>query len=244
LSSNAFKSGRLKRLYEFIPHRIDTKKDFIRFVKSRRRVNKTELSIIMNSEISKAVTYLKRKDPVMRKLIATGGPCELKKHKGYFKVLVRSIIDQQISVAAGRTIRKRFIKEVNGNLTPGNVLKLKKSQMKRAGISPQKMVYLKDLSRHFNNGHMSKRFNSWTDEEIREHLTQIKGIGQWTAEMFLIFVMGRLDVASPDDIGIQRAIHQSYKLKERPNRDQVMKIAEKWKPYRSVAMWYLWRAVD
>jgi len=198
----------------------------------------------MTNEISKAVNYLKRKDPVMKKIIGEVGTCELKKHKGYFKLLVRAIIDQQVSVAAGRAIRKRLIKEVNRKMTPDNVLKLRKTQLKRAGISPQKMVYLKDLARHFNNGHMSKRFNSWTDEEIREHLTQIKGIGQWTTEMFLIFVMGRLDVASPGDLGIQRAIQTSYGLKERPNEEEVLKIAEQWKPYRSVAMWYLWRVVD
>ena len=184
------------------------------------------------------------KDSVMRDIIENVGPCTLKPKNDFFESLVQSIMYQQLSLKAAGTIYDRFLKLVK-TLNPKNVLKLTAAQMRKAGVSKQKQTYLKDLAKHFDKKLLTlHKFEHWSDQEIIKHLTQIKGIGKWTAEMFLIFSLNRLDVFPTDDLGLQRAIMVNYKLKKYPSLKKMNELAKKWMPYRTIATWYLWRSLE
>jgi DNA-3-methyladenine glycosylase II len=188
-----------------------------------------------------------RKDPRMKsiKLVVRKPP--FKRPQEPFTSLIRSIIYQQLSGKAAGTILARFLALFpNGRYpTPQELLKLKDAKFKKAGVSPQKTRYLRDLAARFIDGTIDpSKFNKMTDEEIREHLLVVKGIGRWTADMFLMFTLFRPDVFPTGDLGIQKGFQKLLKMRKMPDPIKMEKLSKNWKPYRTVASWYLWELVD
>lgn len=198
------------------------------------------------SNTGKALAHLKNADPVMRRVIEQVGAYSLKPKGGRFELLVRSILSQQISVAAARTIRRRLVTALPGKRISANgIATLDDDQLQQIGISRQKRGYIRDLTQHVLNGTLNfRRLSRLPDGEVITELIQVKGIGVWTAQMFLIFGLGRSDIFPPDDLGIQNAIHALYSSKTRRKRQQLEDLAAVWAPYRSVASWYLWRSLE
>jgi DNA-3-methyladenine glycosylase II len=186
-----------------------------------------------------------KKDRVMRKLIPQFGDACLQSRGEAFITLARSVVGQQISVQAAQTIWDRFAKLAKPKLTPARVLKLKVDDMRACGLSARKIEYLVDLALHFDSGalHVSQ-WDGMQDEAIIAELVAIRGIGRWTAEMFLIFHMLRADVLPLDDIGLLRGISENYFSGEPVSRSEAKEVATAWAPYRSVATWYLWRSLE
>lgn len=193
-----------------------------------------------------AETHLAYADPLMKRLIAERGHCTLKPHKDTFYVLCDSIISQQLSVKASATILKRFCNLFPKDIpTPELVLKFNDEDIRAVGCSNAKVRYIKDLAEKFLDGTLKpKQFSSMEDEELIKALTAVKGIGRWTAEMYLIFSLNRPNVMAVDDLGLRKAMMQLYELPEMPKPAQMLAIAEQWQPYRSIASWYLWRSLD
>ncbi|HEV8059779.1 MAG TPA: DNA-3-methyladenine glycosylase [Gemmataceae bacterium] len=193
----------------------------------------------------KATRHLAKRDATLKKMIAAVGPCKLQPAPDHFRILARSIISQQISTKAAASIADRLM-EVLGksNLTPKGILNLSDEQMRAAGLSAAKVRYLRDLAAHVDGRILRLRaLRRLEDEEVIEQLIQVKGIGRWTAEMFLMFSLGRPDVLPIDDLGFRSAVKRHYLLEEMPKRDALIELAECWRPYRSIATWYLWRSL-
>ena len=191
-----------------------------------------------------ACKHLSKKDRVMKRLIPKFGDACLESRGDAFTTLARSIVGQQISVKAAQTVWDKFA-VLPRKLTPANVLKLKVDDMRAAGLSARKVEYLVDLAIHFDSG--AVHVDAWkdmADELIIDELVAIRGIGRWTAEMFLMFRLHRPDVFPIDDLGIVNAIVRAYRLRKRPAPVRLHKIAEPWRPYRSVACWYLWASLE
>ena len=196
---------------------------------------------------AKAVAHLKRNDPVLKVLIEGIKLRELSRDAGHFEALVEAIVSQQLSVKAADTIFKRFVALTPGKKfpTPREILKMPVGKIRKAGLSRMKASFLKDLSKKILDRTVDfKKIDTWADEEVIEHLTAVKGIGLWTAEMFLIFSLGRADIFSYGDLGLRNAIKKVYKLKKQPTERQAEKLAAQWKPYRSLASRYLWASLD
>jgi DNA-3-methyladenine glycosylase II len=197
--------------------------------------------------IRQAQLHLRKTDPVMNKLIKKIGPFTLKPQRDRFDMLVRSIVSQQISVAAARTILGRLKELVvpRGGMNPQSFVGLSIDDLRQVGVSQQKASYVLDLATRANDGSLDLALvTRWTDEKIIEHLVQVKGIGRWTAEMFLIFSLGRLDVLPVDDLGIRKAVQKLYELDELPDKKKVHEIGADWRPFATVASWYCWRSLD
>jgi DNA-3-methyladenine glycosylase II len=198
---------------------------------------------------TRARRHLQR-DPVLRDVIAAVGPCALRPRRDHFVLLCKSIYSQQISAAVAAVLFARFRERFpRKRPTPRLVLDLlgngPEAQLKGCGLSRQKKEYLIDLSKHFLSGAIpNHRLSQLGDQEVIDALTAVKGIGRWTAEMFLIFVLNRPDVLPVDDLGLQRAIKSAYRLERRPKAEEITRLGELWRPYRTVAAWYLWRAAD
>jgi DNA-3-methyladenine glycosylase II len=191
-----------------------------------------------------ACKYLIKKDRVMRKLIPKFGDACLQTRGDAFVTLARSIIGQQISVASAQKVWDRFAL-LPRKITPANVLHLKVDDMRAAGLSARKVEYLVDLALHFDNGALHvKDWASMPDDEIIAELVAIRGIGRWTAEMFLIFHMLRPNVLPLDDAGLISGISQSYFSGDVVSRSDAREVAAAWAPYCSVATWYIWRSLD
>jgi DNA-3-methyladenine glycosylase II len=191
-----------------------------------------------------ACKHLIKKDRVMKRLIPQFGDACLASRGDAFTTLARSIVGQQISVKAAQTVWDRFAL-LPRKITPGNVLKLKVDDMRAAGLSARKVEYLVDLALHFDSGTVHvKGWEAMDDEAIIAELVAIRGIGRWTAEMFLIFHLLRPDVLPLDDVGLINGISQSYFSGEPVSRSDAREVAEAWAPYRSVATWYIWRSLD
>jgi DNA-3-methyladenine glycosylase II len=191
-----------------------------------------------------ACAHLMKKDRVMKRLIPQHGDACLQTRGDAFVTLARSIVGQQISVKAAQTVWERFIK-LPRKVTPANVLKLKVDDMRAAGLSARKVEYLVDLALHFDNGQV--RVADWAqmdDEAIIAELVDIRGIGRWTAEMFLIFHLMRPNVLPLDDVGLINGISQNYFSGEEVSRSDAREVAAAWAPYCSVATWYIWRSLD
>ncbi len=196
--------------------------------------------------IQKARRHLRAADPVMKAVIDAVGPFTLRLEPDRFCMLVRSIISQQISTSAARSIRGR-LQELAGPLgmNAENLAKFTVDQLRSVGLSPQKASYIFDLARTVCDGSVDLRqIGRLSDERIVEQLTQVKGIGRWTAQMFLIFSLGRLDVFPHDDLGVRTAIRNRYGLADLPDKNTAVTIAAPWRPYASVASWYCWRTLD
>jgi DNA-3-methyladenine glycosylase II len=194
----------------------------------------------------KAILHLKKSDPVMRAIIDRVGAYKIQHREPSFETLVRSIVYQQLSGKVASVILGRLIALLPGGaVTPNAILKLTPARMRKAGLSKQKTAYIRDLARKTNKGHVKfEALADLTDLEVIEHLTQVKGIGVWTAHMFLIFALRRPDVLATGDLGVRIAIQKAYELAELPLAKQVEELAAPWRPYSSVAVWYLWRSLD
>jgi DNA-3-methyladenine glycosylase II len=193
---------------------------------------------------SDACRHLMRKDRVMKRLIPQFGDACLQSRGDAFVTLARSIVGQQISVKAAQAVWDRFAK-LSRRLTPGQVLKMKVDDMRAAGLSARKVEYLVDLALHFDSGALQvSHWPSMDDEAIIAELVSIRGIGRWTAEMFLIFHLMRPNVLPLDDIGLINGISQNYFSGESVSRSDAREVAAAWQPFCSVATWYIWRSMD
>jgi DNA-3-methyladenine glycosylase II len=217
-------------------------------------------------EPAAATRHLIAADPVMGSIIAAAGTFAMREDGGDpFRSLARSIIFQQLSGKAAGTIFNRFAGLFDGSAgtplvsrsdpswsapaepfpAPAAVLGLSDEAMRSAGLSRQKVASLRSLAEHFAGGELSTHlFDEWDDEEIIAHLTRVRGVGRWTAEMFLMFHLGRPDVLPVNDVGINRAIQRQYGLDSQPKPDDVQRIGQPWRPWATVACWYLWRSED
>jgi DNA-3-methyladenine glycosylase II len=197
----------------------------------------------MEDKIAKAEYRLQKLDAQLGRLIKLQKPLVHKPRSNYFYSLSRSIVSQQVSVAAAATIFGRL--EAATDLDPNKVAALNEEQVKAIGLSRQKAGYIKDLARHFiDNPKVYNHLGKLPDDEVIAELTAVKGIGVWTAQMFLMFTLVRLDVFAPDDVGLQRAMMQLYGWRNLPPKAQLEKTAERWRPYRTVACWHLWQSLD
>ncbi len=193
-----------------------------------------------------AIAHLRNRDPRLRRIIDKHGAIEFKTSGEMFESLVKSIIGQQVSGYAANAIiaRVRALYE-SGNLTPKSVYRTRRSALRDAGISPQKLRYLRDLSKRVVKKQLDlQALTERPDEELVESLDQVLGIGPWTVHMILIFTLGRPDVLPVDDFGIKKAIQEVYSLSEIPRAESIHALAKKWHPYCSVASLYLWRHKD
>jgi DNA-3-methyladenine glycosylase II len=198
------------------------------------------------ADYTRARRILARRDPVIAALIRTHGPCGLARaqHTDPFHALVQAIISQQLSTAAARTIGKRLRGLYDGRLTAAAIAATPDPQLRAVGLSPQKVGYLRDLCARVQSGDLALgTLDSLSDDDVIEALTRVKGIGRWTAEMFLMFRLHRPDVLPVGDLGIVKAIQQQYRLRKTPSVDRLNQIGEAWRPYRSVACWYLWASL-
>jgi DNA-3-methyladenine glycosylase II len=193
----------------------------------------------------KVINHLKKSDPVLRAIIERVGPCRMEFGPPEFHSLAESILYQQLNGKAAATIFARFVALAGDPPTPEGILKLSDAQLRSVGLSKQKSAYLKDLSEKTKAGLLDfARLGDLPDEEVIAHLTQVKGVGVWTAQMFLMFTLKRPDVLPTGDYGVQAAMKKHYKKRKMPKPDVMEKIAKPWSPYRSVACWYLWRSLD
>jgi DNA-3-methyladenine glycosylase II len=196
----------------------------------------------------RAIRHLKRTDPVLGKLMTQVGACgyQLRSDGQHFDHLVRAIVYQQLAGKAAATIYARLQALYGGRApTPAELAGTPSPRLRRAGLSRQKLGYLKDLARRVTTGRLSlDTVDTLPDEAVIEALTAIRGVGVWTAQMFLMFRLGRLDVLPVLDLGIQKGMRRVYALRRLPKPVQMERIAAEWRPYRSVACWYLWRAAE
>jgi DNA-3-methyladenine glycosylase II len=203
-----------------------------------------KISIATPEYWAEACKHLMKKDRVMKRLIPQFGEASLQSRGDAFVTLARSIVGQQISVKAAQTVWDRFAL-LPRKITPTNVLKLKVDDMRAAGLSARKVEYLVDLAIHFDNGALRvKKWSEMDDEAIIDELVAIRGIGRWTAEMFLMFHLLRPNVLPLDDVGLINGISQNYFSGESVSRNEAREVAAPWAPYCSVATWYIWRSLD
>jgi DNA-3-methyladenine glycosylase II len=194
-----------------------------------------------------AIRHLRKADPVLRGVMDRVGPCTLHPRRDYFVVLCKAIYTQQISTAIAAILFGRFRDLFPlRRPTPGRVLEAladgREEAFRGCGLSRQKRAYLLDLARHFADGEIpTRRLGRMSDEEVVESLVRVKGIGRWTAEMFLIFTLNRPDVLPVDDLGLREGVRAFYNLSGRPSAAELTSLGESWRPYRSIATWYIWR---
>ena len=194
---------------------------------------------------NRAVKYLSKKDPVMKKLISQYKDKTLTTRKDIFYSLCKSIIGQQISVQAANSVFKKFEKACNGKINPKKINKLRPVKLKRCGLSRQKVKGIKELAVKFENKSFDpKKIKFMTDEEAIIYLSSLRQIGRWSAEMILLFTLNRPDIWPVQDIGLLRSISNNYKKKYFPPKKFIEFLRKKFTPYCSVATWYLWRSID
>lgn len=196
----------------------------------------------------KAINHLRRVDPVMSEVIDLVGRCTLEPREEWthFDALVRSIVFQQLSGKAAATIHGRVLKIIGDGAEAANrIVATSHEDLRAAGLSNAKARYVRNLAEHVLDGSLPvESLHEMGDEEIISALTQVKGIGKWSAQMFLMFRLGRPDVLPDADLGIQKGMQKAYKLRKMPTPKQVLRRGEKWAPYRTVGAWYMWRILD
>ncbi|HVM73598.1 MAG TPA: DNA-3-methyladenine glycosylase 2 family protein [Candidatus Paceibacterota bacterium] len=202
----------------------------------------------MKKDVAAALTKLK-KEPYFRPLIKKYGSPEIDRYHGkidVFHALLRSIVYQQLSGRAAATILARVVALFpDGTPTPEALLKIRRPRLRKAGLSGQKVEYVRDLAKKCIDGTVDQKlFNKMTSDEIIEHVTAVKGIGTWTAHMLLIFSLNRLDILPVGDLAIRKGFQVVYKLQALPNEKEMEKLAKDWRAHASVASWYLWRVAD
>ena len=199
------------------------------------------------AEYTRARRLLARRDPVLADLIRQHGPCGLARaqHADPFRALVHAIVSQQLSSKAAATIARRFDALFDDAPTPAAVAVARDAELRGVGLSGQKVRYLRDLCARIIDGSLPlDDVERLPDAAVIEALTSVKGIGRWTAEMFLMFRLQRPDVLPVGDLGIVKAVQRAYRLRKVPSPDRLLQIGEPWRPYRSVACWYLWASLD
>ncbi len=200
------------------------------------------------STLSEAERKLSSADPVLATLVSTHGPCQLTPHTDYYRQLVRSIIGQQLSVKAAATIYQRFLDLFGGSMpTPAQILVTETEALRKIGCSYPKASYIKDLAKHIIDGRLDlDDIATLPNPTVIEQLVAVKGIGEWSAHMFMMFSLGRLDILPTGDLGIRKAMMQLYDLPDLPKPPEMHELAltNGWTPYQSVASWYLWRSLD
>jgi DNA-3-methyladenine glycosylase II len=198
------------------------------------------------TDYTKARRLLARRDPIIGALMKRHGKCGLAdaQHEDAFVALLHAIVSQQLSTKAASTIAGRFDALFDGKPTATAVAHVHDEQLRAVGLSSQKVRYIRDLCACIEDGTLPiGTLNELPDEHVIQSLTQVKGIGRWTAEMFLMFRLHRPDVLPVDDLGILKAVQRAYGLRKIPRPERLMKIGEPWRPYRSVACWYLWASL-
>ncbi len=203
------------------------------------------ISTRSNGDMVNRATKHLRKDDVLRPIIDRVGVCTLAPRKRYFVALCEAVIAQQLAIKAAQTIFSRFCCLFPSNRpTPRALLAIEEGTLRSVGLSSQKLSYLRDLAGKFADGAIPyRRFSLMADGEVIETLTAVRGVGEWTAQMFLIFVLHRPDVWPKEDLGIKRAIQLHFGVPEKPDAATMDGIAEPWRPFRSIASWYLWQSL-
>ncbi len=196
--------------------------------------------------IRTAPAHLRRADPVLARIVDEVGPIRISLRRERFQALVRAIIFQQLAGRAAQAIYERFVALFPGVRfpSPRQVLDLPAERLLGAGLSRAKAAYVRDLAEHVDRGALNfRRFGPMDDEEIIAELTRVRGVGRWTAEMFLMFNLGRPDVLPVDDLGFRNAVMKAYGMRERPSARELREMGERWRPYRSAAVWYFWQSL-
>lgn len=198
-----------------------------------------------NSVYHSAQRHLARRDRVLKELIARVGPCTLTHNSDGFSVLVRAIVSQQISSKAARAISDRLEKSLGARgICPPTILRASDEKLRAAGLSASKALSLRDLAERCRHKELDfTELPALDDEEVIARLVPVRGIGRWTAEMFLIFSLGRSDVLPLADYGLRAGVQKSYQLPEIPGKQELTQLAEPWRPYRSIATWFIWRSL-
>src|SRR5438034_5265048 len=201
---------------------------------------------LWNDVINNATYYLRDIDPIMATAIERVGPCTLIPNPQLFETLVDAIISQQISVKAADAIMTRLRSvlhaEANGMISPEALSSLEEDTLRAVGLSPQKMRYIRDLTERVINGELDlERLSELDDETVITELVKVKGIGRWTADLMLLFSLGRPDVLPVDDLGFVEGVREAYSLEVRPTPKEMLERGETWRPYRTFATWYMWR---
>ena len=195
--------------------------------------------------MKEAIQHLRRSDRVLSEIIDRVGDYGIEFRDPDFETLVKSIVYQQLSGRVASVIFGRVVKAAGGKLTPENILKLRPGRMRALGLSGQKTAYIRDLARHTRDGRVDfAELLDLPDEAVIERLTEVKGVGVWTAHMFLIFALRRVDVLPLGDLGIRAAIRKAYGFAELPQAAEIETLAARWRPYCTVASWYLWRSLE
>jgi DNA-3-methyladenine glycosylase II len=195
--------------------------------------------------MKRAIEHLKRSDPVMAKIIRRVGKIPPRWREPSFETMVRSIAFQQLNGKAALTIFNRLVTAAGGKLTPDSILRLSETEMRACGLSKQKLSYIRDLAAKTKSGDVDFTvLPKMSDAEVIDHLTRVKGIGEWSAQMFLMFALRRPNVLACGDFGVQAAIRKHYNKRKHPKPKDVAKIGKPWSPYASLACLYLWRSMD
>ena len=204
------------------------------------------MSAFDETEIRRALRHLRAADPVIREVIARSPRFKLRRPESGFAMLARSITSQQISTKAARSIQNKLRDLLPGRrLTPAAILALSQTQLRSAGLSGRKAEYLTGLAEAFDNGTVNaRRLTRRTDEEVISELSALRGIGVWTAQMYLMFGLGRMDVLPYDDLGIRTAIRNLYNQQKLPGKIDCEEVAAPWRPFATVACWYCWRSLE
>lgn len=198
-------------------------------------------------DVGRAVAHLRRCDSMLADIMRAVGPCRFQpdRRNSAFHVLAQAIMSQQITGKAAASIERKLLLALNRQrLSPADLLEASAAALRGAGLSRQKIGYLKDLAEKTRDGLPLRSLRRLEDEAVIEALTAVKGIGRWTAEMYLIFRLGRPDVLPVHDYGIRKALQAAYRLKKLPDPAWMRRKAEPWRPYRTIACWYLWRSLE
>jgi DNA-3-methyladenine glycosylase II len=202
----------------------------------------------LTQKIRAAEKHLAKADKKLAPVIRMYAPCRIEPHSDHYGELVSSIVGQQLSTKAGSTIWKRVLELFGGQMpTPQQLIDIDADKIRACGVSYPKIGYMKDLAQHVMDGRLDlPHISTMPNDQLIEQLTAVKGIGEWSAHMFMIFGLGRLDVLPVGDLGVRKAIMRLYKLKELPDPALMVAISNKnsWQPYESVAAWYLWQSLD
>lgn len=201
-----------------------------------------------STQLQIAAEYLEARDPILAQVIQKYGPPKIQPHRNYYEALVGEIISQQLSVKAARSIHERFLSLFGGTFPqPAAILQKEIEDLRKAGLSRAKAAYIRDLASQVISGNVQfEQLDMLSNHDITEELTRVKGIGEWTAHMFLMFCMGRLDILAHGDLGIRVGIRELYGLDSLPTPEDVKEIAaaHHWHPYETVACWYIWASRD
>lgn len=202
----------------------------------------------MNSiEIENGIRHIYSNDKKLARIIDAAGDCTIRPKKDYYHSLLRSIVGQQLSTIAAGAIKKRFFDYFDSKPLPQDILKVPDKKLRNLGLSWAKIKYVKDLSKKMLTNEINfKGLNKMTDEKIIAEFTKVKGIGNWTVHMFLIFTLGRLNVLPTSDLGIRKAAKLNYNLRKPPDEKRLKMLSKEngWEPYNSIASWYLWKSID